>query len=321
MKPAPGLQQGTPIAAPFPVPDSAGHPGRDAGAGRALSPAELGRLVRATARQGGAWRPVVRFTPDRRWFHRLALTADYEIWLLTWLPGQRTGIHDHGDASGAFAVGQGELRETLAAPGSSRIRQRTAVAGSVTSFGGRHLCTTLATSRPLRPLSVHAYSPPLSAMRRYEMTSAGLALARTERGGARLVTRPFAAFTIEEILAAARSRLTRLSPLRAQQAAAHGAVLVDIEPGGTATGRGRDPRRNDRGAQRAGWRFRPGVDGPGCGASYDLHVIVFCSEGYTSSLAAASLQDLGVWRATDLDGGFRAWRAASLPVAGAPSDQ
>ncbi len=123
--------------------------GRDAGAGRNLSPAELGRLVRATARQGG-WRPLVRFTPDRRWFHRLALTADYEIWLLTWLPGQRTGFHDHGDASGAFAVGQGELRETLAALGTSRIRRRTVMAGSVTSFGGR-LCTTLATSRPLRP--------------------------------------------------------------------------------------------------------------------------------------------------------------------------
>jgi hypothetical protein len=180
MQSAPGLQQVMPIVTPFPVPDSAGHPGRDAGAGRALSPAELGRLVRATARQGGAWRPVVRFTPDRRWFHRLALTSDYEIWLLTWLPGQRTSFHDHGDASGAFAVGQGELCETLAAPGSSRIRQRTAVAGSVTSFGGRHL-HDVRNVAAAPAVSVHAYSPPLSAMRRYEMTSAGLALVRTER--------------------------------------------------------------------------------------------------------------------------------------------
>jgi predicted metal-dependent enzyme (double-stranded beta helix superfamily) len=177
---APSLQQVTPIPTPFPVPDFAGISGRNDGAGRALSPAELGQLVRATARKGDAWLPVVRFTPDRRWFHRLALTADYEIWLLTWLPGQHTGFHDHGNAAGAFAVAQGELRETLAAPGSSRIRRRTAAAASVTRFGGRHLHDVgNVTAAPA--VSVHAYSPPLSAMRRYEMTSAGLTLVRTER--------------------------------------------------------------------------------------------------------------------------------------------
>jgi predicted metal-dependent enzyme (double-stranded beta helix superfamily) len=180
MKAAPGLHEITPIATAFLVPDCAGQPGRDAGAGRTLSPAELSRLVRATARQGGAWRPIVRFTPDQRWFHRLALTADYEIWLLTWLPGQRTGFHDHGNAAGAFAVAQGELRETLAAPGSRRIRRRTAVTGSVTSFGGRHL-HDVGNVAADPAVSVHAYSPPLSAMRRYEMTRAGLALVRTER--------------------------------------------------------------------------------------------------------------------------------------------
>jgi rhodanese-related sulfurtransferase len=76
------------------------------------------------------------------------------------------------------------------------------------------------------------------------------------------------------------------------------------------------------------WRFDPASTARLPDASYDLYVIVFCSEGYTSSLAAASLQDLGVWRAADLDGGFRAWRATGLPVtaglpeqAAAPSDQ
>lgn len=54
-------------------------------------------------------------------------------------------------------------------------------------------------------------------------------------------------------------------------------------------------------------------------ASYDLHVVVFCNEGFTSSLAAAALQDLGITRATDLIGGYRAWRAAGLPVQGAPA--
>ncbi len=50
---------------------------------------------------------------------------------------------------------------------------------------------------------------------------------------------------------------------------------------------------------------------------HDMAVVVFCSEGYTASLAAAALQDLGLHRATDLVGGFQAWRAAGLPTTGA----
>ena len=52
---------------------------------------------------------------------------------------------------------------------------------------------------------------------------------------------------------------------------------------------------------------------------YDVQVIVLCSEGYTSSLAAAALADLGLHRATDVVGGFHAWAAAGLPVTGAPA--
>jgi predicted metal-dependent enzyme (double-stranded beta helix superfamily) len=145
-----------------------------------LAPAALGRLVTATAAAEQLWRPLVRFTPGQRWFHRLALTTDYEIWLLSWLPGQHTGFHDHGDASGAFTVASGELRETLAAPGSSRVRRRTAAQGSVTRFGGQHL-HDVGNVTPAPVISVHAYSPPLSAMRRYQMTNSGLALLRTDR--------------------------------------------------------------------------------------------------------------------------------------------
>jgi rhodanese-related sulfurtransferase len=65
------------------------------------------------------------------------------------------------------------------------------------------------------------------------------------------------------------------------------------------------------------WRFDPASDSrlPQAG-SYDIRVIIMCSEGYTSSLAAAALQDLGLANATDLAGGFRAWAAAGLPVTG-----
>jgi rhodanese-related sulfurtransferase len=64
------------------------------------------------------------------------------------------------------------------------------------------------------------------------------------------------------------------------------------------------------------WRFDPASEARLPVARYDLQVIVVCSEGYTSSLAAAALQELGVHLATDLAGGFRAWQAAGLPVVG-----
>jgi len=63
------------------------------------------------------------------------------------------------------------------------------------------------------------------------------------------------------------------------------------------------------------WRFDPmSTARLPVATDHGVQVIVFCSEGYTSSLAAASLQDLGLWRATDMVGGFRAWRRAGLPV-------
>ena len=64
------------------------------------------------------------------------------------------------------------------------------------------------------------------------------------------------------------------------------------------------------------WRLDPTSDARVPQATdHDVRWIVACSEGYSSSLAAASLQDLGLYNATDLDGGFRAWKAAGLPVA------
>ena len=62
------------------------------------------------------------------------------------------------------------------------------------------------------------------------------------------------------------------------------------------------------------WRFDPQCEARlGVADRYDLRVIVMCQEGYTSSLAARALQGLGLGRATDLEGGFRAWREGGLP--------
>lgn len=129
------------------------------------------------------------------------------------------------------------------------------------------------------------------------------------------MTRPPGARTIDEVLAAARARLTRLRPEDAYLAAQAGALLVDIRPAEQRAAEGEIPGATIIERNVLEWRFDPASSAALPVASYDLQVIVFCSEGYTSSLAAASLLDLGLHRATDLDGGFRAWQAAGLPVA------
>jgi rhodanese-related sulfurtransferase len=120
--------------------------------------------------------------------------------------------------------------------------------------------------------------------------------------------------TIEQVLADARKRLDRLSPRQAQRAVSAGAVLVDIRPAAQRAAEGEIPGALIIERNVLEWRFDPASAARLPEASYDLQVIVFCSESYTSSLAAAALQDLGVRNATDLAGGFVAWKAAGLPV-------
>jgi rhodanese-related sulfurtransferase len=135
------------------------------------------------------------------------------------------------------------------------------------------------------------------------------------------VTRPSSAppgsRSIDDLLAEARARLDRVSPLRASRAAREGAVLVDIRPAAQRAAEGEIPGALIVERNVLEWRFDPASGASLPQASYDLEVIVVCSEGYTSSLAAAALQDLGIRGATDLDGGFRAWQAAGLPVVSA----
>jgi rhodanese-related sulfurtransferase len=120
--------------------------------------------------------------------------------------------------------------------------------------------------------------------------------------------------TIDQILAEARSRLRRVGPRQAARAVGEGALLVDIRPAAQRAAEGEIPGALIVERNVLEWRFDPASAARLPQASYDLQVIVVCSEGYTSSLAAAALQDLGVRHATDLDGGFCAWQAAGLPV-------
>jgi len=120
---------------------------------------------------------------------------------------------------------------------------------------------------------------------------------------------------VDELLERARASLHRVSPADAERAVAAGALLVDTRPSELRTRDGEIPGALIVDRNVLEWRLDPAGDHrvPEL-HSHDQTVILFCDEGYASSLAAATLQQLGLRNATDMVGGFQAWRAAGLPT-------
>lgn len=123
---------------------------------------------------------------------------------------------------------------------------------------------------------------------------------------------------ISEILADARSHLERITPAQAlseyKSQSPTPVVLVDIRPAAQRAAEGQIDGALIVERNVLEWRFDPRSDARlPIADRYDLRVVVFCQEGYTSSLAAKALQDLGLGRATDIDGGYKAWRDGGLP--------
>ena len=120
---------------------------------------------------------------------------------------------------------------------------------------------------------------------------------------------------IDEVLSEARGRLSRVSPEDAHARQVAGALLVDIRYELLRRQDGVIPGALIVERNELEWRLDPLCDYrlPQA-AHHDLDVLVLCNEGYASSLAALSLQQLGLHRATDVIGGFQAWAAAGLPV-------
>jgi rhodanese-related sulfurtransferase/mannose-6-phosphate isomerase-like protein (cupin superfamily) len=284
------------------------------------TPEELANIVSLFASSDG-WINEVRLRADGRWYERLYHGPDYDIWVISWLPGQSTGFHDHGASSGAFVVATGILEE-------HRPGERTHVIhpGKPRAFGPD--LTHDVRNVSLAPaISIHAYSPPLSEMNEYELDGSQLVPREPASGTAERFDqeRPVrrwkpvdrtGALSIEQVLSAARARLRRLSPDEAYEAVAKTeAILVDIRPESQRVTEGSIAGALVVERNVLEWRFDPASSTRlPIANDHDLQVIVFCSEGYTSSLAAASLQDLGLSRATDLVGGFHAWREAGLPT-------
>jgi rhodanese-related sulfurtransferase len=121
--------------------------------------------------------------------------------------------------------------------------------------------------------------------------------------------------TVDELLERARRELVRVEPQQAAIEFAQGALLVDIRPADQRVEGGDIPGAAVIDRNVLEWRLDPAsrwriatVTGP------DIRVIVVCNEGYSSSLAAATLKELGLVNATDVIGGFQAWKAAGLPT-------
>ncbi|MFE3185805.1 rhodanese-like domain-containing protein [Streptomyces violascens] len=120
---------------------------------------------------------------------------------------------------------------------------------------------------------------------------------------------------IDDLLDRVRAGLDRVTAEEAFAEAAGGALLVDIRYAALRDRDGLIPGALVVERNELEWRLDPqGSHRAAEATGHDLRVVVICNEGYASSLAAVSLRQLGLHRATDLVGGFQAWRTAGLPV-------
>ena len=305
-------------------------------AGR-LTAGQLRAITTALAARRDLWADLVVRDPDVRWYLPLHRSNSCDVWLLAWERGQDTDWHDHGGSSGSFSVAEGSLVEQYRVP-SGRLSRRRLADGHVVAFGPGHV-HDVAHGGGTSATSIHAYSPPLVAMTYYTATDYGLiaretvaidgpeggrgrggadtALARASASAARLSSDslPTGAPGIDDLLAEARSGLRRLRPEAAFAALTDGAALVDIRPLEQRIVEGEVPGAILIGRNVLEWRLDPRSEAriPAL-ARADMQIIVMCSQGYASTLAAASLRRIGLHEATDLEGGFQAWQAAGLPV-------
>ncbi|MFI6107425.1 cysteine dioxygenase [Streptomyces sp. NPDC051310] len=126
--------------------------------------AEFAGLARSVAADRARWAPLVQYDATSRWYHRLHTGPGYEVWLLSWVPGQGTGLHDHGGSSGVLTVLEGRLTER------TERGVRTLAQGAQRVFAPGYAHEVVNDS--LEPaVSLHVYYPGLTDM---PMHDAGL---------------------------------------------------------------------------------------------------------------------------------------------------
>jgi predicted metal-dependent enzyme (double-stranded beta helix superfamily) len=133
---------------------------------------DLTALTRAVAAQVRTGAHEVVTDPGRRWYRRLHADPFVDVWLISWATEQATELHDHAGSLGALTVVSGVLEEQRWVPGESGLRTRRLRAGRGAAFGLGHVHDVVNTA-PEHAVSVHAYSPPLTAMSYYAVDPAG----------------------------------------------------------------------------------------------------------------------------------------------------
>lgn len=132
----------------------------------------LSRLLQRVVHDRDSWQPLIRFDVATRYWARIHVPEDVDVWLLTWTTTQGTELHDHGASEAAFSVISGVLSETRVRDGELIVHERTP--GAVVPVLPREL-HDVRNDRARPAVSIHAYSPRLTAMTYYRFED-GLAL-------------------------------------------------------------------------------------------------------------------------------------------------
>jgi predicted metal-dependent enzyme (double-stranded beta helix superfamily) len=141
-----------------------------------LATAHPVRIAREFARDRDRWRHLLRYDPDARWLALVERTPEREVWLLSWLPGQGTDLHDHGAATGAFTIVSGVLSERVIRTGGQEQSAHRLEPGQSRVFGPRYLHQV--SNDGVDPaVSIHVYHPARGPMTHYrEDRCAGLSI-------------------------------------------------------------------------------------------------------------------------------------------------
>jgi tellurite resistance-related uncharacterized protein len=146
---------GDPLAVPHLLQPVPRHP---------VTVAGFAGLARTIAADRSRWAPLVQYDAATRWYARLETGPGYEVWLLSWVPGQGSGLHDHGGSSGVLTVLEGELSER--ALGANGETQRSLSAADQRVFAPGYVHEVANDS--LEPaVSLHIYFPGLTEMTPY----------------------------------------------------------------------------------------------------------------------------------------------------------
>jgi mannose-6-phosphate isomerase-like protein (cupin superfamily) len=133
-----------------------------------VAPPQPTKILREVAADRSRWAHLLRYDPVERWTAMVESTSEYEVWLMSWLPGQGAGLHDHGGAEGAFTVVNGELTELVGRPGHPGEALHVVRAGQSRVFGPGYVHQV--SNEGVDPaVSIHVFGPTRRRMTPYRL--------------------------------------------------------------------------------------------------------------------------------------------------------